>query len=242
MLTRISFEGSRAIVTGASSGIGRATAIKLAQAGGQVAAFARRADALAELASTGRGIVPIVCDVTDAQAVERGVIEVVERFGGLDILINNAGVGVVPGRIGRVNLDTWVQTINTNLLGAYFCSHFAARALSESEHGRIVNIGSGRRSGPMAGGSAYAVSKAALWMMTQAMAMEYWDRGITINEVVPGPTLTGMTRAGEHGAVETFASERIKEPDEVADFILEVLSFPKGGPTGQSFSLLRRPL
>ena len=241
-MARTSFQGSCAIVTGASSGIGRSTALQLAYAGARVAALARRHELLDELAGASPEIVPIVCDVSDSRAVERAVAEAVEKFGGLDILVNAAGKGIVRGRIGRVPLNSWVETINTNLLGVYYVSQFSTAALSASGHGRIVNIGSGRRSGPMAGGSAYAVSKAGLWMLTQTMAMEYWERGITVNEVVPGPTLTGMTRSDEQAALGTFPSERLKDPDEVAEYILEVLSFPVGGPTGQSFSLQRRPL
>ncbi len=239
-------KGSRAIVTGASSGIGRALSIALAEAGGQVVALARRREKLEELekvaiAGDGR-IESVVCDVSDVAGVEQAISDAVNRLGGLDILVNNAGIGIVKGRIGRVPLDTWEDTIRTNVLGSYYCTHFAIPALLQSDHPRIINVGSGRRGVPMAGGSAYAVSKAALWMFTQSLAQEYWKHGILVNEVIPGPTYTEMTGGSGETPVQTFESERMKSSEEVAEYIMSILEFGPDGPTGQSFSLLRRPL
>jgi len=245
-MDRPAITGARAVVTGGSSGIGRALTLALARAGAHVAPLARRRDKLDELTvmdvAGGRRIEPVVCDVTNAEQVERAINDAVERLGGLDILVNNAGIGIVKGRIGRVPLDTWENTIRTNVLGAYYCTHFALPALLQSSRPRIINVGSGRRGVPMAGGSAYAVSKAALWMFTQTLAQEYWKHGILVNEVVPGPTYTEMTGEPGETPVQTFESERMKSSEEVADYIISILEFGPDGPTGQSFSLLRRPL
>jgi 3-oxoacyl-[acyl-carrier protein] reductase len=240
------FTGQRAIVTGASRGIGRATALALATRGARVAALARGGAALAalhaELQARSIEIVTDVCDVADPAAVARAITAAAGRLGGIDILVSNAGVSPARAPVGEGDPRDWIATIATNLIGAYLCAHYAMPYLRQSEHGRILHVGSAMRGTHRTGASAYDCSKAALWKFTQVLALEGRDYGIEVNEVIPGPVATAMSPDWQPGqAIADLPGERVKRPEEVADFILWVLSFPRGGPTGQVFSLARRP-
>jgi 3-oxoacyl-[acyl-carrier protein] reductase len=240
------FTGQRAVVTGASRGIGRATVRALVAQGAGVAALARSGEELAALRTEVQAhcaeLVTEACDVADPAAVERAIAAAAGQLGGIDILVNNAGITPDRAPVGEGDPQPWIATIQTNLIGAYLCAHYTMPHLRRSPHGRIINLGSAMRGAHRTGASAYDCSKAALWKFTQVLALEARDAGIDVNEVIPGPVATAMSpgwRAGQ--AVPDLPGERVKTPEEVADFILWVLSFPKGGPTGQVFSLARRP-
>ncbi|MCC6179467.1 MAG: SDR family oxidoreductase [Chloroflexi bacterium] len=240
--------GKVALVTGGGRGIGRETALGLARAGADVAVVARSADEVeavaAEVRDLGRRALALRCDVTSYAEVRGTVDRVAAELGRLDILVNNAGGGEERKPTLESTPDRWANTINLNLLGVYYGCHAALPHLIAAGGGKIVNVGSGMGHSPSPGNLAYNSAKAGVWMFTRGLAQEVWQQGIDVNEVVPGPVLTRLTEDRfTTDAPPPFApSERVKGPEEVAALILWVVQFPPGGPTGQSFSLARRPL
>ena len=191
-----------ALVTGASSGLGRHFAGVLAGAGARVALAARRRESLeevvAEIAAAGGQAVAVSLDVTDAASVRDGVREAASALGGLDIVINNAGTTVSKSALDHTEED-WDRVVDTNLKGAFLVAQEAARVMQERKAGRamggsIVNIASilGLRvAGHVA---AYAASKAALVQLTQALALEWARYGIRVNALAPGYIETDLNR------------------------------------------------
>ena len=240
--------GKVALVTGGGRGIGRATALALAEAGADVAMLARSADELeavaAEVRRLGRRGLALPCDVTDAAGASEAVSRAVAELGRLDILVNNAGGGEERKPTIESDPDRWAQTVAVNLTSVYNVTHVALPHLIAAGGGKIVNVGSGMGHAAAPGNLAYSAAKAGVWMFTRGLAMEVWEHGIDVNEVVPGPVLTRLTEdVFTVGAPPPFApSERVKRPEEVADLILWQQRQGPGGPTGQSFSLARRPI
>lgn len=187
-----------ALITGASSGLGRHFAGVLAAAGARVAVAARRRESLdevvAEIAANGGQAVAVPLDVTDAASVRDGVREAASALGGLDILVNNAGTTVSKAALDHTEED-WDRVLDTNLKGAFLVAQEAARAMKERGNGgSIVNIASilGLRvAGHVA---AYAASKAALVQLTQALALEWARHGIRVNALAPGYMETDLNR------------------------------------------------
>ncbi len=243
-------QGKRALVTGGGRGIGRAIARALAAEGAAVCVTARRQDQLDEVVSTiataGGVALALAGDVTHPDEVQQVVDGAAGRLGGLDIVVNNAGGAFVRATVASSNMDDWRQTIEVNLLGAYYVARAAIPHLAAAGGGKIINVGSGMGHQARPGNSAYNVAKAGLWMMTRCLALEVWEQGIEVNELVPGPVYTDLT-------ADTFpppgikaphlaASERVKTPDECVPLAVFLAAQPPGGPTGQSFSLARRPM
>ena len=140
--------------------------------------------------------------------------------------------------------DDWRATIDVNLMGAYYCAKASIPHLKERGAGKIITIGSGNGHRGRVGGSAYGVSKAALWMLTRILAQELWEYNISVNELVPGPVLTDMARssASRSGSVFNIDSEWVKQPEDLVPMALFLATQPDVGPTGQSFSLMRRDM
>jgi 3-oxoacyl-[acyl-carrier protein] reductase len=240
--------GKVALVTGGGRGIGRATALALAGAGADVAVLARSADEIeavaGEVRAVGRRSVAIACDVTRHQDCKDAVERAVSELGHLEILVNNAGGGEERKPTTESAPERWTHTIELNLLGVYYMTHAALPHLIAAGGGKIVNVGSGMGHVATPGNLAYNAAKAGVWMFTRGLAMEVWEHGIDVNEVVPGPVLTRLTEGVfTAGSPPPFApSERVKGPEEVAELILWLARQRPGGPTGQSFSLARRPI
>ena len=194
----IDLSGRTALVTGASSGLGRHFATVLAGAGARVALAARRWDSLqgvvAEIVASGGQAVAVPMDVTDATSVRDGVQEAAGAFGGLDILVNNAGTTVSKAALDHTEAD-WDGVIDTNLKGAFLVAQEAARVMKDGGRGGcIVNIASilGLRvAGHLA---AYAASKGGLVQLTQALALEWARFGIRVNALAPGYMETDLNR------------------------------------------------
>lgn len=246
--TAESLKGRAAVVTGGGRGIGKAIALALAEAGADVCVTARSSEQV-EAVAAGIGAfgvtgVGISCDVSDRTAVESMMNTAVERLGRLDILINNAGGGLERTPVGEDDPDVWAQVIEINLLGTYYCSRAALPHLRASGGGKIINIGSGMGHQPRATNSSYNASKAGVWMLTRCMAMQLWDEGITVNELIPGPVYTELTAdiMQEGKPHPAMVSEWVKQPEDVVPLAIMLATQPKNGPTGQSFSLARRPL
>jgi NADP-dependent 3-hydroxy acid dehydrogenase YdfG len=177
--------GKIALVTGASSGIGAATARALAAAGVKVVAGARRVDRLEELAAADDGeVVPVELDVADQQSVREAVVTAVDHFGGLDIVVNNAGV-MLSGPIVGADTAEWDRMVRTNLLGTLYVTHAALPHLL-SRKGTVVQISStsGRVASVM--GGVYAATKFGVNAFTESLRQEVTERGVRVVTIEPG--------------------------------------------------------
>lgn len=185
-----------ALVTGASQGIGRATALALTEAGTKVAVAARNADKLASLVSeiqaAGGEAVAVPMDVADAAQVKNGFQAVLAKFGKLDILVNNAAITRDTLAL-RMKLEDWDAVLRTNLTGAHLCIQQALGAMLRQRSGRIINLTSVVAETGNAGQSNYVASKAGLIGLTRAIAVEVASRNITVNAIAPGFIETPMT-------------------------------------------------
>lgn len=185
-----------ALVTGASQGIGRATALALASVGARVACAARNAEKLesvvAEIRAMDREARAIPMDVADAEQVKAGFKQIAERFDRLDILVNNAAV-TRDGLALRMKADDWETVLRTNLTGAHLCIQQALGMMLRQRSGRIINITSVVAQTGNAGQANYVAAKAGLIGLTRAIAVEVASRSITVNAVAPGFIATPMT-------------------------------------------------
>jgi 3-oxoacyl-[acyl-carrier protein] reductase len=188
--------GKVALVTGASQGIGRATALALLGAGAHVALAARNAEKLAaieaEVTAAGAQALAVPMDVADAEQVKAGFKRAVERFGRLDILVNNAAV-TRDGLAVRMKPDDWDAVLRTNLTGAHLCAQQALAVMLRQRSGRIINVTSVVAETGNAGQSNYVAAKAGLIGLTRALAVEVASRSITVNAVAPGFIVSPMT-------------------------------------------------
>ena len=183
-------EQRRWVVTGARRGMGLAIARRAASKGDKVALVARGKDIDAQAKTIGENAIGLVADVTDPASVTRACAEVAERWGGIDVLVNNAGLHR-GGLIGSLALDDWQAVLDTNLSGPL---NFVRAALPYlGEGGAVVNIGAIVGLRGFSGDAAYGASKAGLAGLTQVLAVELARRGIRVNLVIPGMTSTEMT-------------------------------------------------
>ncbi|MGV7207893.1 SDR family oxidoreductase [Oxalobacteraceae bacterium A2-2] len=217
--------GKVAFINGGSRGIGAATARRLAREGATVAigynASAIAAEALAEEIKAGGGqAIAIKADAADAANLARAIDSVAERYGRLDILVNSAGVlAVAP--LEQFTLEDFDRTIAINVRAVFVASQAAAKHMGDG--GRIINIGStNAQRMPFAGGATYAMSKSALVGLVKGMARDLGPRGITVNNVAPGPVDTDMNpESGEFGAAlhDLMALRRHGKADEIAAMV-----------------------
>jgi NAD(P)-dependent dehydrogenase (short-subunit alcohol dehydrogenase family) len=238
-----------ALVTGASSGIGRATALLFAASGARVALVGRDAEALAgvadEIESGGGEACAIVADVTQEADAERAMVETIERFGGLDILVNAAGV-LSNGTIENTTLGAWDAMLDVNLRAVFHLMQLAIPHL-EARAGNIVNVSSvtGLRAFP--GVLAYCVSKAGVDQLTRCAALELASKKIRVNAVNPGVVRTQVHRRGgmsdeayaaflEHSR-GTHPLGRVGEAEDVAALILFLASERAAWITGATYSI-----
>ena len=185
-----------AVVTGASQGIGRETVLALAGAGAKVAAAARNEGKLAalvsEISATGGTALAVKMDVADSEQVRAGFKQVVEKFGRLDILVNNAAI-TRDGLAIRMKAEDWETVLRTNLTGAHLCIQQALSTMMRARAGRIINLASVVAQMGNAGQANYVAAKAGLIGLTKAIAIEIASRNITVNAVAPGFIETAMT-------------------------------------------------
>src|SRR6266404_3876492 len=241
------FSGKIAIVTGASSGIGRATAIAMAQQGASVALVGRNERALRQtvIECDSERVLTITADVTKNEDLPRIISETIERFGGIDILVNAAGI-LSSGTIETTTETQWDEMMTINVRSVFRLMQLATPALVKHK-GNVVNVSSvtGLRSFP--GVLAYCVSKAAVDQLTRCAALELAAKGIRVNEVNPGVVVTELHRAGgmndeayaaflEHSKT-THPLGRVGRPEEIADLIYFLASDRAGWITGATVSI-----
>ncbi|MCY9665394.1 3-oxoacyl-ACP reductase FabG [Paenibacillus alginolyticus] len=185
-----------ALVTGAGRGIGRALAIGLAEAGADVALFARTASDIEEVAheirALGRKAYPFSVDVTNREQIEEAVQQIIEQTGRLDILVNNAGMNIRSQALA-VTDEEWDTIMQTNLKSAFLCSQIVARHMQQKEYGRIINIASVAGQVALRTGVVYAATKAAMIQMTKVLALEWGKYGINVNSIGPWYFKTPLT-------------------------------------------------
>ncbi len=233
-----------AVITGAGRGIGRALAIGFAGQGASVVCTARTQAQIDEVAGliqeSGGSALSLVCDVTNAASVERVYDITRQTYGRLDIVIANAGGNLVRQSLEDSDIVAWEGTIRLNLIGVYYTAKFAIPYL-KAEGGHIIVVGSGvgHRVADNTH-SAYGASKAGAWMLTRALARELSQYSICVNELIPGLVATDLTSNMSRPTDSPLRAEWIKAPDDVVPLALFIASQPLTGPTGQSFSLMRR--
>ena len=244
-------ENKVAIITGGSSGIGRAAALLFAREGAKVVVAARneaRGQATVEdIARTGGQALFVPCDVTQAGDCQRVVQSAVEAFDRLDILVNNAGV-IFPDRtVVNTSEEEWDQTMDVNVKGVYLTSRYAIPHMTDNGGGVIINTASvwGLVGGN--GAAAYCASKGAVVLLTKAMALDHARQGIRVNCICPGSVDTPMLRAemealgGVEKALPKFAAKhplnRISAPEEVAEAALYLASDAASFITGVSLPI-----
>ncbi len=221
----LNLKGKSALVTGGSKGIGLAIAHRLARAGANVAICGRSEAPLAsaleglkrEFPFNDLKLVALTADVRSEDAVRELFRAVDHEFGGLDILVNNAGVGIFKD-LASLEPEEWKMVIDTNLTGAYLCSHEALPRLRARGGGWIVNIASLASKNSFAGGAAYNASKFGLLGFSEATMLDHRYEGVKVTTVLPGSVSTGFTPGGE-------ADWKIA-PEDVAEVVASILAIP----------------
>ena len=236
---RIDLSGKVAVVTGASRGIGRQTALTLAGAGAHVV-LTSRGDAsgavAAEITAAGGQALAVAADVADGEAVQRVIETTLEHFGRLDILVNNAGI-TRDQLLLRMKREDWDAVVATNLTGTFLCTQAVLKTMLKQRSGRIISISSvvGQSGNP--GQTNYAATKAGIIGFSKALAREVASRSITVNVVAPGLIDTDMTRDISSDAQANWASSiplgRLGTPEDVAAAVCFLASDAAGYITGQ---------
>lgn len=234
-------EGKVAVVTGASRGIGKAIACKLAEQGAYVVinyngSKERAEEVLAEITEKGGNGVLAQCDVADYEACEAFIQKVVKDQGRLDILVNNAGV-TKDGLLARMSEEDFDSVLNTNLKGTFHTIRFAARQMLKQRSGRIINLASVVGVAGNAGQANYAASKAGVIGLTKSVAKEVASRGITVNAIAPGFIETDMTAVLSEKIKEASVAQiplgHFGKPEDVAEAAAFLASEAAGYITGQ---------
>jgi len=233
-----------AVITGASRGIGRIIALELAKQGAKVVLSARSAEALdkvvEEVQAAGSEALAVSGDVSNSNDAARLFSEAVAAYGKVDILVNNAGI-TRDGLIMRMKDEDWDSVMDINLKGAFFCSREAAKLMTKSRFGRIINISSvvGEMGNP--GQANYCASKAGMLGMTKSMARELARRNVTVNAITPGFIETDMTEELSEKVRNELAAQiplgRFGSSEDIAHAVLFLASDGAGYITGQTLGV-----
>lgn len=231
-----------ALVTGASRGIGRAIAFKLADDGYAVAvnytaSAAKAEDVVEQITANGGSAMAVQADVSDPDAVRDLIAAVENELGPVTVLVNNAGI-TEDGLLLRMSAEQWDRVLSTNLRSVFLCTKAVLRGMIRARGGRIINISSVSGVAGNAGQANYAASKAGVIGFTKSIAKEVGSRGITVNAVAPGFIATDMTDALGDSVTEAAAAHislgRLGEPEEVASVVGYLASDGASYITGQT--------
>lgn len=236
-------QGKTAIITGASRGIGKATALALAAVGAKVVVnYARSSDAaetvVKTIADAAGEAIALKADVSQAAEVDNLIKETLAKYGRIDILVNNAGI-TKDTLMMRMKLEQWQAVINLNLTGVFLCTKAVTKTMLKQRSGRIINIASvaGQMGNP--GQANYSAAKAGVIGFTKTVAKELASRGVTVNAVAPGFIATEMTQDLEaEGILKFIPLGRYGKPEEIAGMIRFIAADPAAAYiTGQVFNV-----
>ena len=250
-------DGTTAFVTGAGQGIGRKISVAFAEAGANVALtdVASNADGVAETAEIvgdDDATIQLDCDVTDEASVESAVAATVDAFGGLDCLVNNAGIAGPTAPVEETDVDEFEETLAVNLVGPFVVAKHAAPHLRASDRGRVINVSSIGGKVPYEDRTAYSSSKAGLIGLSRTLSHELADDGVTVNTINPGPVdgprADAVLRARAEESGRTYEEERADEeasvpmgafiqPEEIADLAVFLASGKAPHITSQDVSV-----
>ena len=221
------------LITGASAGIGRATADRFLAAGWQVALLARNADKLAEVAQGHPDALPLACDVTDESQVAAAFAASLARFGRLDVLFNNAGKSLKAAPIDEISLADWQGMVDVNLTGMFLCARaaFGQMRRQSPQGGRIINNGSISAHAPRPGSVAYTSTKHAITGLTKTLALDGRPFGIAAGQIDIGNARTELAARigqGVQQADGSIRAEPMMDVAEVAAAVLHMASLPAG--------------
>jgi NAD(P)-dependent dehydrogenase (short-subunit alcohol dehydrogenase family) len=244
--TQYSLAGKRAVLTGGAGGIGKAIAAALCSAGAQVAicdvAVDRASQIANELCGQGKKAKAFKLDLTKMESIKECVAEVAKDFGGIDILINCAGVNKREGYLDVLE-KTYDFIMNVNLKGTYFFTQEVVHHMIKAGGGKIVNFSSHNAQGMLGGVSVYGATKAAVSALTRSMAIEWAKFNIQANAIAPGHILTELTQVTwDHPERSKYLRERIAQqrpgkPEEMVGMILMLCSQASSYMTGQTYHL-----
>ncbi len=233
------FEGRTAVITGSSRGIGKAITEKLGKLGANVVLNGTTDKVLEtakELEAMGIKVAAVVGDIRNTEDVKTLINTAVDTFGGIDILINNAGI-TKDKPMAMMSEDDWDSVLDINLKGAFLCTKTAAKLMLKKRYGRIVNISSVAGNYGNPGQANYSASKAGLIGLTKTTAKEFAPRGIVCNAVCPGAIVSDMTEILPDDLkkkfIEKIALGRFGTPEEVANVVAFLASEEAGYVTGQ---------
>ena len=232
-----------AVITGAGRGIGRGLAIGFAELGAKVVCAARSSAQLDEtvesIRASGGDAITVRCDVTEGADLQNLYAQTRAHYGGVDIVIANAGGNFERRSVEESEIVGWEYTVRVNLLGVYYTCKYAIPDL-KTKGGHIIVIGSGMGHRAGNAGSAYSASKAGVWMLVRTLAEELRPYGICVNELIPGLVDTDILTDAERPSDPALSLEWFKQPADVVPLALFLATQPLTGPTSQSFSLMRR--
>ena len=245
ILDQFRLDGRKALVTGASRGIGKAIAIAYAEAGADVVLVSRKEAALREVAESveriGRKALVVAANCGKAEDLAALAQKVLAAWGGVDILVNNAATNPAMGMLTSVEESAWDKTMDVNLKGPYLLTKALAPEMKRKRWGRIINMSSNGGVRPSAALSAYCISKAGLIAMTKVLAEELGPHGITVNAIAPGLIDTYFAAALTQNeailkrTLESCALGRVGVPEEIAGIALYLASEASAFATGEVF-------
>lgn len=244
----VDLENKVAVITGAGRGIGKSIAISYALNGAKVCCISRSQNEIDDTANyikrQNKSAIALACDVSNYIELEKVFYNIYETYGRVDIVVINAGVDCDKAPVEELAIEEWKKVMDVNFTGAFYTAKAAIPYLKKQKGGKIITIGSGLGHKGRADNAAYSCSKAGLWMLTRVLAQELYKYNISVNELIPGPVVTDMGNDSMKDSDSAFSvdSEWIKKPEDVTNLALFMATQPLVGPTGQSYSLMRRDL